>query len=271
MKLSANFVIPTKDFKKYELVKLPIKTNIPDNMEVQGDIEYSVVMPDFMFNEVADTEPKFRTKYDVNGGEVSGLFSDKTITRKFKKTQTAKLISFLQNYFSELTQFINDKHSIEKKTIKKKLIIDFKYDKYHTKNNLNGAYMGEQLNQSFRYFVGYELMTDKMSNSLEKKVEKNYISKIFYSPKGSTLYKKDTGFKEDEDLFLTLLEKYQKVEDFDNRYVIIDWTQEREDFFKNIKDKFDNLNQQLSTFINNIDDDKIEELMSNFNNTKLLE
>ena len=133
------FTVPTKDFKSLESVELPVTLSEPRNDVFYEDIEYSVVMPDYMFNELANTEPKFKTEYDQNNREISGMFSKKSITRKFKKTQTSVLISALQSYFSELTTFINDKHSIETNTMKKKIFISFNHSSTHTHNNLNAA------------------------------------------------------------------------------------------------------------------------------------
>jgi hypothetical protein len=222
-----------------------------------------------MFDELADTEPQFKTVYDVNNSNVSGLFSDRTITRKFKKTQTSILIRSLQEYILSLTLFINDKHSVETSTMKKKLFISFKHNDSHTTNGLNGAYTGKQTSQSFRYFTGYEVMTSKFSSLLEsmndgtRKVKKQYISKIFYSSPGSSLRKLDTNFQEKEDLFLPITNTGQSTTDLENLYSIIDWTEEREKFCERIQETFKNVNEELDNFLTNIDDNKMDMLISN--------
>jgi len=86
------------------------------------------------------------------------------------KTQTSLLISNLQDYFNTLTTIITDRHSVETQTMKKKLFIDFSHSDIHTRNNLNGGYTGRSVSQSFKFFTGYEVMTDKFSSSLERKV-----------------------------------------------------------------------------------------------------
>lgn len=260
-KIQVSFVVPTKDLKGYESVKLPVSMNIPDNNEVYGNIEYSVVLPDYIFNELADTEPQFKTTYDVNNSNVSGCFAERTITRKFKKTQTAILISTLQNYFNELTNFINDKHSIETSTMKKKIFIYFNHKQRHTTNGLNGAYTGEEISQTFKYFTGYEVMTDKFSG-IKRTVSKKYVSKIFYSAPGSSLQKLDTGFKEKDDIFLPLNGYNESIEQFESKYSIIDWTPDREDFCKKIQQKFVDVNTNLESFLLNIDNVKFELMMS---------
>ncbi len=269
MKIKVPFTLPTPDFKDSERKELNVDMNIPDSLTVNGNIEYSVVIPDYMFNELADTEPQFKTVYDQNNRNVSGLFSERSITRKFKKTQTSLLISSLQEYICSLTQFINDRHSVETSTMKKKIFISFKHSDSHTTNGLNGAYTGKQISQSFRYFTGYEVMTSKFSSISEsmsdgtRKVKKQYISKIFYSSPGSSLRKLDTNFEEKEDLFLTLLKTNQNIQDFETEYSIIDWSEEREKFCEKIQETFKNVNEELDNFLSNIDDDKMDMLISN--------
>ena len=177
------------------------------------------------------------------------------------KTQTARSISMLQDYMQSLTNFINDKHSIETSTMNKKIFIYFNHSSVHGINGLNGAYTGEDTNQRFRFFTGYEVMTSKFSG-IGGGVKKQYISKIYYASKDSSLKQHDTGFKEREDLFLPLPSHNQSVADFERMYSIIDWTEEREEFCKKIQDTFKRVNQELSDFLKNIDSDKMDMLMS---------
>lgn len=271
MKIKVPFLLPTADFKSSESKELNVEVSIPDSMTIRGDVEYSVVIPDYMFNELADTEPKFKTEYDQNNREVSGLFSERTITRKFKKTQTSMLISNLQSYISSLTQFITDKHSIETETMKKKIFISFKHSDVHTTNGLNGAYTGKAIQQSFKYFTGYEVTTSKFSGISSvlsedgfrgREIKKQYISKICYASPNASIRKNDTGFKEKEDLFLPLPSQYQSVNSFESEYSIIDWIEEREEFCKKIQEKFIKVNEELDGFLKNLDDDKMEMLMT---------
>jgi hypothetical protein len=262
MKIKVPFRVPTADLKSSESKELNVEMSIPDSMTVYRNIEFSVAIPDFMFNELADSEPQFKTVYDQNNRDISGLFSERTVTRKFRKTQTSVLIERLQEYISSLTQFINDKHSIETETMKKKLFISFKHSQVHTRNGLNGAYTGEQTSQAFRFFTGYEVMTSKFSSSLTRTVKKQYITKIFYSSPGSTLSKLDTNFQEKEDLFLPLTNVGQSTNDLESMYSIVDWTEERENFCKRVQQTFINVNNELDGFLSKIDDDKMDALIS---------
>jgi len=258
----SSFLVPTKDLKHYESISLKVTSNIYPSEELLGNPIYKVVLPDFMFKELADSELQFATKHDWNNkATVSGLFSDKALTHTFKKTQTSQLMSALQDYFSELTTIINERHSFEKTTAKKKIFISFHHQKRHSTNNLNGAYRGEITAQQFQYFTGYEMMSTKF-DSLNPEPQKTYITKIRYHSPQSTTRHLDTGFKEQDDLVIQLNSVNQSNEAFEDDYSIIDWTEEREDFCKKIQEMFDRVNADLSNFLNDIDSEKMDMLMS---------
>lgn len=263
------FTLPSTDFKTSISKALTVKSTIDKQEVINGDIEYSVVIPDYIFNELADTEEQFSTTYDQNNRKISGLFSKRTLTHKFQRTQTCILISRLQEYISSLTQHILDKHSVETNTMTKKIFIAFNHSETQTRNDLNGAYTGEKISQSFKYFTGYEVMTDKFSG-IKRKVEKRYISKILYASELSVSRKQDTGYKEQEDLFLTLTNQHESIEEFEQRYSIIDWSEEREAFCERIKQAFMKVNNELSSFLKNLDEDKINALMQNGSGLKFL-
>lgn len=261
MKIKVPFYVPTDDFQKGEHKILNVEMKIPESMEVSGNIEYSVHIPDFMFEELEDTEEQFKTKYDINTRKVSGLFSERTLTRKFQKLQTALLIAQLQEYISGLTQFILDRHSIESATMTKKIFISFNHSDGHTRNNLNGAYTGRRISQGFQFFTGYEVMTAKFSG-FGREVKKRYITKIHYAPEGSSMRKRDTNFQEREDLFEDLLEHNEPMERFESRYSIVDWSEEREAFCKKIQETFVKVNKELEDFLKDINNTKMDALMS---------
>ncbi len=269
MKLKVLFDIPSKDFKSSEYVSLNVEAVVDIEQPIQEDFEYKMTIPDFMFNELADSEPQFKTTYDQNNKKISGCFSNKTVSYKFQKTQTSTSINVLKNYILTLTQHLLDKYSVENESMKKKIFIQFNHSASHVSNGLNGAYQGEVISQSFRFFTGYEVMTDKFSGVF-RKVEKRYITKIEYHSPLSTTRNKDTGFKEVENLNLPLPSYNQSVENFEKNYSIIDWTEEREEFCIKIRDAFIKVNTELESFLKDIDSEKIDKMI-NSNNFKLLQ
>jgi hypothetical protein len=185
IKLKVPFTLVTKDFKGYESVELTVTTTIPEEFKIANDPEFKVQIPDYIFNELADTEPQFDTVADINKGfrgTINGCFSERDITRKFKKTQTAKLISTLKSYLGELSDIIVKRHSLETATKKKKLFIKFNHSRNHHTNGLNNAYRGETISQSFNYFIGYEVWTESHSIHFgNDEPQKKYITHIGYA------------------------------------------------------------------------------------------
>jgi hypothetical protein len=271
MKIKVNFTIPTKDFKDSEYVALPVEMIADFNEPLSGQFEFKMQIPDFMFKELADTESQFKTEYDPNNRKVSGCFAERDLTYKFKKTQTSKNLDVLKDYISGLTTFLLDKYSVETETMKKKIFIRFNHSANHITNGLNGAYNGEQIAQNFNYFIGYEVMTDKFTSlSMNgKSVQKRYITKIEYHSPISSLKKRDTNFKEVENLFLPLPRHNQSIESFEKEYSIIDWSEEREEFCQKINEAFKKVNSELESFLKEMNNDKIDALIQS-GNLKLL-
>ena len=267
--LKVNFLIPKADLKDSEWKTLNVRCNLNPDETTATDPEYSVAIPDFMFEELANTEPQFKTEHDYNVHNVSGCFSQRTITRKFQKTQTSRSIEMLKDYIYGLTKFIIEKHSIETETMNKKIFIKYNHSQTHCTSNLNSAYHGERVSQQFQYFIGYEVMTTKFGSMElgggEKKPKKRYITKILYASPDSSLRKRDTGFKEDPDLFLPLPHHNQSEENFEKEFSIIDWTQERETYCENIKQAFIKLNTELSFFLKDLTTEKLDALMTKSN------
>lgn len=267
MQIKVSFHLPTKDFTGFDYKELPVKVSLEPGVSINEDPEYSVVMPDFMFEALADTEPRFKTVYDVNLREVSGCFSRSTLTRKFRKTQTSTSIRVLVDYLYELAQVLIDKHGPEAQTMKKKLFLRFTHSARHTSNQVNGAYRGEVVEQKFNYFTGYEVMTEKFVRlpddiAGKPRLKKQYVSKIEYHSPGSSTAKRDTGFQEKDGLLLPLYGVNQTIENFENEFIIVDWTPEREAFCAQILQTFKDVNQRLDAFIVGLTSDKMDELIA---------
>lgn len=270
-KFKANFLVPTSDFKESELKELQVKTTIPLEGALSGEVEYTVVIPNYIFDALADTEEKFSTKYDPNNREIFGHFSNRSLTRKFKKTQTSTMLSSLQDMFNELTRILNEKHSIETATMTKKIFIQFNHSVQHTTNNWCGSYRGQKINQTFNYFIGYETYTTRWNHMNQSGPNKKYVTRIEYHSPNSSTRKMDTGFEEDPDRLLPLNAHGQTAEDMEKKFTIIDWTQERQDFCEKIKQTFITINNDLSEFLMNLDNNKMDMLIAGKSNFKLLE
>jgi hypothetical protein len=86
-------------------------------------------------------------------------------------------------------------------------------------------------------------------------------------------FEKPKKLEEIDRLFLIMLNEVirSSTENFEKRYSIIDWTEERELFCERIKLRFQEVNEQLDKFLKDINDDKMEALMSNFEQKMLIQ
>lgn len=271
MKFKTRFYIPEPDFKSASSKELWVEMPDPDRLLNVDEIEYKVCIPDFMFNELANSEPKFKTEYDVNSHEVSGCFSKRSITSKFQKTQTAITIKQLKDYISGLTDYLLDKYSIETTSMQKKIFIRFAHSNQRARTSWLFAYLGQVNNQSFQYFIGYETISESYLDGAriglpfggEKMKVKKYVTNFKLGRMGDT----GTPLHEVKE-YLPLTEHNENYKHIEARYSIIDWTQEREDFCKRIQDTFKEINQKLADFLQDISNEKIDHMIAN--NFKLL-
>ena len=64
MKFKSKFTVPTKDLKSNESVYLDVFLPDAEDLKDINEIEFKVHIPDFMFDELKDTEQMFSTKKD---------------------------------------------------------------------------------------------------------------------------------------------------------------------------------------------------------------
>ena len=276
MKFKYKFRVPTKDFKKHETVELVVETNPETFEELSGtnaEMEYKIKIPDYIYNELADTEPKYATKADSNNRTtISGCFpKNSPLYLKFQKTQTAQSLHALSGYLSDLTSELNEKYSDEFISKKKKIFIKYEHSSNHGTNGYNGAYTGKVVKNYFQFFIGYEttrnMNSDRISGSIFKPSEIDYITHIEYHYPSSSISKHDSDFLEDNRNIK--LSGGSKPKEFAAKYSIIDWTEEREAFCKKIQDTFEKINTDLASFLTDLNNDKFDMLIDK-NPLKLL-
>lgn len=206
MKFKYKFNVPSNDFKKRETVELVVETNPETFEELSGtnaEMQYKIKIPDYIYNELVDTEPKYASKADDNNrATISGCFpTNSPLYRKFQKTQTSTSLHHLYRYLSDLVSELNEKYSDEFISKKKKIFIKYNHSSVHSTNGYNGAYMGKTVKNYFQFFIGYETIRNMDSDSIQGRIFKpseiDYITHIEFHPPSSSTRKKDSNFLED--------------------------------------------------------------------------
>lgn len=263
--------LPNKDFSDLESNLISIKI-VGYNQSLR-DVIYRYDLPAYLYNKLVDSQPKYKSyqqflivKKELEKRGIHSFGSDDN--KYLPKHISGKLISTI---LAELSTLVSDAISIGKRdTLNrvKKIFVRFNSSVSHDRHEWTHGYMGEKVSMGFQFFIGYEI--EETTGWLgEKETVKNYYTLIKHVT-GSTA-KHSTNFQEGNHLEPLHYHDKQSQKAFVNNYHILDWTQEREDFFnKHILDKFKDLDIKLKEYFSNLDNNKIELLMTNSASQKLL-
>lgn len=244
MKLTAKISCPNKDFTDSFSKDISVTIKEPNS---DGDVLFEADMPTHVFDKLKNTSKGYTTK------DKGGKFRKRVSTSNYKHT-----CELLQNYCDDALS-IKELEELEKE---KKLFIQFNFNDKKTRDNWCGAYTGKLISTQFRYFVGYKTSTKRgrignFSGELETCIR--YVS-MYYNSIGNKNWKHGK---------LQPLNQDWQHEEVEKKYKIIDWTEERENFLKEIEQRFGNLGDKLNEFLGDINGDKIDSLIES--NFKLLE
>ena len=275
-KIKAKICLPTKDWKEKEETEITITSTEFDG---KNDIEYSANIPSYIFDLLTSEQggmlnyQEFNKRANAQAKSRHSVWEEKLALKDqyLKKQIKAPLISSIINEIEELghaAAFVVNKQKLDKK---KKLFVSFKSNSYQDSCNWTGGAKGRVVSSSFQFFVGYEILEpkNKLSFSSEEREETvpRYYTYIRRST-GSTSHL-DTGGEEGLERHPLHMADENNRKQFVEKYQIIEWNQEREDFFKKIEGKFESLNNELSKFLLDLDDVKVDQLIES--GLKLLE
>lgn len=140
----------------------------------------------------------------------------------------------------------------DSETAKKIIVINFNASDRPTRDDYNHAYTGEQISINFNYFVAYKTIGGVVFN---------------YQKYSSGFGLKNQGIKGVIDTY-----KFNDKQHIKNTkmQVVIDWTEEQENYLKNLEQQFVKLSENLNVFLKDLTQEKLLELMSN-NKIKLIQ
>ena len=247
MKIKIKINLPGPDFKSYQIKELFLISELNENDYYDSDVEWKVQIPDYIYDELADSEPRFSTK--PNSKDLFFLFSKTTKVYKFQKTLTSTSISNIINYFRNITKIIMDRYSSETTSKRKVIFIKFNNENKSIRNDLNHAYLGQNFKTEFRYFIGFIYRT-----------KQSYYGNPFNERDVCFTYIKEelSGIKEtDKELH------FGTLSDIEKQYTIIDYSEEREKFLQKIEQSFLDMNIKLNEFFDNLSNENIDKLIIN--------
>lgn len=179
--------------------------------------------------------PKYICEYlELNGEEVRF----KTLSSPILKD----LVEQIQNHGNRCIE-IKDRENAKSE---KYLAVKFYESNLQQKDQFNFASMGFKTTSSFQYFIVFKDI--KPQGSLDRY---NYKSDVRI---GGENFKNDRKWNY---FGVGVIEQ--------GSFKLIKWTQKREDYLKSIQEKFVDINTKLNDFLGNLDEEKINLLMSNKN------
>ena len=238
------FSVPTKDFKSLEDKELTVNTYLKDK-----HLLFSLTIPAYIYRKIFGTEIKYIDGFIEK--QYISPFGGKKV--RFKNKLQNEVFFDLIGRFKEVCQDAIQVQSVINSDKDMVILVKFLKEDVEERDDLNHASKGRKLASQFQYFVCYRRKTKEMFSN-ETKIVYESLEQATYGLQDQHV---GYGFKRYFD---------NVKEGFD----VISWTQEREDFFKNIEKAFIELNGKLEEFFGKLTDDKVEKLIAIHKHSNLL-
>lgn len=229
-------MLPEKDLNSWgDKNDITIHTELDT---ISNNFIFKCTIPKYVFDGVKDSD----TKYLTNPPKLErGQWGSKP--KPFTQKLSCVTLGTLLDQLSDICRDAIDMRKRETAETERYIAVKFVQSNTQRKDDFNFASMGFATSSMFQFFNVYKII--KSPHSLDQYTYKSNVrigGENYSHRKGEWHY-----------YGIGVIEKYQ----------LIKWTQEREDFLQSVQDKFVAMNEQLETFLGNIDDDKIMELMAN--------
>lgn len=222
--------------KKLKGVKMKILFNLGNPNFMYGESEFREL--DVYMTPITNTTKSvtFSVMIPEHIYNACSLDPQEDLRPKFRHIESESL-SFLHSTIKGMYNqaFYLAERERESKKAKKVICINFNSSENTERDGYNFGYTGQKVSVVFNFYVCY------------------HTGKEYYT------YNKVDGKKGVLDNTASGLKSYIKQ----NPKVVIDWTQEREDFLLSLEDNFRKLSNNLNGFLKDLDSDKLDLLVSN--------
>lgn len=230
-KIPIEFNIAKEDFSyTYQDVLLDVyMTNITTKSK---SVKFSVKIPKFIYDQCM---------LDPN-------IDKRPIDNYIESESLSNLHSTLQNLSSQAIALV--KRDIEAKKAKKVICINFTSSEISKKDSYQFGYLGQKIGVSFNFYICY------------------YTGNEYYTYKtieGFSSIKTHNGNRGIVDYELDGRKFW--IKEVPN--VMVEWSQEKEDYLVNLENKFGDLSKNLNSFLKDLNDEKLLDLIENNNLLKL--
>lgn len=241
--IKVNIMFPKQDLSGWDYDKKEITVNTELN-PLTNYFVFKLRIPSFVFDALKDTDDKYMVTIPKPERGVPQAWSSKP--KKFVQQISSITLSSLLAELGDIFQDALNLEQRKKAETEKYIAVNFAQSNNKLKDDFNFASMGFRTTSSFQFFVVYKVI--KSPNALNDGY--NFKTRENINVTGSISNIKADGW-------------YWYGRNVVERFKLIKWTQEREDFLTSVQARFVEMNQKLEGFLGDIDDDKIMELMNN--------
>lgn len=234
----------------------------------ENTIQFETKIPDYLYNEAIKQFPDIYDQafLDEKTRDEIKKYGTKQQDNKAKsKIIRSPLLNDLRTYLYDLSSKINIIYTFKDNYGEKMLFIYFKGDTSLQRDGRHGGNMGLLNKLSFQYFTAfyYKGTSKKMFSDELIEIEKyNVYYKCGLSENINHLYR--------EKELKPLHDTQKELIELKNKYLIIPWTEERENYLKDIQTNFAVMIDKLNIFLQNLTEVKLDFLIKEQPTHKLL-
>lgn len=198
-------------------------------------VKFSVRIPEFLYRKcLTDNEEDKRPKVDYIESE---------------------MISSLHSQMASLVSQAHKINEIEKEAAKAKkvLCINFNSTERATRDDFNFGYTGQEIKTNFNFYVAYLVKSESFLNN-------NWYKLFTYNKLQTGMGSTERGIK---GIINSELKGIRNWITISKPNVIIDWTQEKEDFLIELEQEFRKLSERLNEFLSDLNEEKLQHLIDN--------
>lgn len=224
--------------EKYEYLNKH-KTEVTCNTEFrpnEGTIHFVIRIPDKTFNLIKDSIPKFFVENkDLVQKDSWGKYP-KPFSKNIRHNVLGRAV---KSYEDVINAAIQQSRALIAETVKY-IAIKFVQSNLNKRDSWNHANMGSNTSAQFQWFNVYKEL----------------------NPRGMTVFSNRLyKVRKEDPRSASDIWAYIGQDLIEAKFVLIDWTKEREDYLTTVQSNYVKMNEKLESFLGNIDDKKIESLM----------
>lgn len=232
-------------------------------VEFDNTIQFETKIPDYLYEEAIKQYPDI---YDQN--YIDEKVADEKIrfgcVQGFKnkarsKTLRSATLNSIKSEISDLSLKLIILHTFEDKHGDKVIFVSFSGQTQNCRDANFGASMGLTNLIKFQYFVGYKF---------DGQGKKHLSDEIVHIEKYSSNYKcglseQGEQYKIREEEIVPLHNTENGIKVLKSNYLIIPWTEEREQYLKDIQTSFTLMTDKLNEFLKDLTEIKLDHLIEN--------